>query len=505
MPLRTAGTPSALFGTAVLGSALISPAVLGVPPRPAAAPPRPRIAAVGGAGAAAVTITNGTRFIGAGGKVVHAHAGGMIKVGGHYYWFGQNAHSTNRFRFISVYRSADLRTWRFRNHVLTQASADELNVAGLWRPKVIYNARTRRYVLWMRKEKKEGDFRQGRVAVATSATVDGDYTYRGSFRPLGVKSFDMSVFRDDDGRAYLISTTNDQKDLTIFRLTSDYRRPAARVATLRGVGREAASMFKRDGVYFIVSSGVTGWQPNQAKYTSARRITGPWSRHSNIGDSIAYGSQAASVLPVQGSTTTSYLYMGDRNANAWGGRINGSEYVWLPLRFPSRRSVSMRWYPRVSINTATGVVRGVGSGHAYEVLRARHSGKCLAVRWSSKADGAGTAQQPCGTSASSNQHWQALGLGNGYHRLVARHSHKCLTVPSSSTADGVRVTQRTCGTGAAQQWRLTRIDGYYRITARHSGKCLDIRHGSTAAGVRAIQYRCRGSANQQWRRAGAPY
>ncbi|GAA2499955.1 hypothetical protein [Streptomyces gobitricini] len=31
----------------------------------------------------------------------------------------------------------------------------------------------------------------------------------------------------------------------------------------------------------------------------------------------------------------------------------------------------MRWYPRVSIDTATGVVKGVGSSPAYEQLRAR--------------------------------------------------------------------------------------------------------------------------------------
>ncbi|TDD21531.1 beta-xylosidase [Nonomuraea diastatica] len=472
-------------------------------------PPLVLPAAVAGeARTAAVTVavTNGVQFTGAAGKPLHAHAGGVIRVRGYFYWFGQNAHGNNRFRFISVYRSTDLRTWEFRNHVLTQSSAPELKVAGLWRPKVIYNARTKQYVLWMRKEKKEGDFSQGRVAVATSPTVDGDYRYRGSYRPLNDKSFDMTVFRDDDGQAYLISTTNAQEDLTIFRLTPDYLRVAARVTTLRGVKREAQAIFKRGGVYFLVSSGVTGWQPNQAKYATATRIAGPWSRMADVGDSIAYGSQAAHVLPVQGSATTSYLYMGDRHANAWGGKINASEYVWLPLRFPSTRSLSMRWYPRVSINTATGVVRGLGSGHAYEIVRARHSGKCLTVRWSSRADGAGTAQQPCGTAASQNQHWQVLGLGNGYHQLVARHSHKCLTVPSSSTASGVRVTQRTCGTGANQQWRLTRTTGgYYRITARHSGKCLDIRYGSAASGVRAIQFTCKGSANQQWRRAGAPY
>ncbi|MEU8350138.1 RICIN domain-containing protein [Streptomyces sp. NPDC048845] len=462
--------------------------------------------AAGEPGAAApATVTNGVRFTDSAGRVLHGHGGGVIKTGRYYYWFGENPHPNNRFRYISVYRSTDLRTWTFRNHVLTQSSARELRVATLWRPKVVHNARTGQYVLFLRKERKEGDFGQGRVAIATSRTVDGDYTYRRSFRPLGYKSFDMTVFRDDDGRAYLISTTNKQQDLTVFRLTPDYLGVAARVTTLRGVQREAQAVFKRNGVYFLLSSGVTGWQPNQARYSTARSMAGPWSRQADVGDSITYGSQSAFVLPVRGRTTTSYLYMGDRHANAWGGRVKDSEYVWLPLRFPSARTLSMRWHPRVFVDTATGVVRGAGSGHAYEELRARHSGKCLAARWS-RADGAGVMQRSCGVAKDQNQHWQVRSLGNGYHRLVVRYSHKCLTVPGSSTADGTRITQRACGTGANQQWRITDLGGgRHRITARHSGRCLDIRHGSTADGARAVQYTCKGSPNQQWWRAGAPY
>lgn len=464
-----------------------------------------------GAEAAPVTVTNGVQFTDSANNVLHGHGGGMIKVDEYYYWFGENPHPDNQFRYISVYRSTDLRNWEFRNNVLTQASEADLNVATVWRPKVIYNARTKQYVMWMRKEKEPGDFTQSLVAVATSSTVDGAYTYRGSFHPLGYRSFDMTVFVDDDDTAYLISTTNesntnDQDDLTIFRLTPDYLSVVAKTTTLRGVKREAQAMFKRDGVYFMVTSGVTGWQANQAKYATATSIAGPWSSLANLGDSITYGSQSAYVLPVQGSTTTSYLYLGDRHGNAWGGKVKDSKYVWLPLSFPSTRSLSMSWYPEVSIDTETGVVRGVGSGHAYQELRARHSGKCLAVRWSSHEDGAGVAQQDCGTAADQNQHWQVLDLQTGYHQLITRHSNKCLTVPSSSADDGVRVTQRTCGTDANQQWQVTDTgNGYHQLVARHSGKCLDITHGSTTADAQAIQYTCKNTANQQWQLPGAPY
>jgi hypothetical protein len=319
----------------------------------------------------------------------------------------------------------------------------------------------------------------------------------------------MTVFRDDDGTAYLISATRVNADLNIYRLTADYTAVASLVQTLWvGSYREAPAMVKRNGVYFLLTSGATGWQPNQARYATASSVSGAWSGLADLGNSITYGSQPAYVLPVQGTSTTSYLYLGDRWAGAWSGPVNDSRYVWLPLTFGSATSVSMSWYPQVSIDTATGVVTGVGSGNAYETVRARHSGKCADVVSRSTADGANVVQYACNGGA--NQHFQALSIGSGYHQLVARHSNKCLTVPSSSTADGVQVQQQSCGpannaANTNQQWQITDLGGgYHRITARHSGKCLDVAGYSTADSARIVQYTCNGGTNQQWQRVGAP-
>ncbi|WP_437817206.1 RICIN domain-containing protein [Sorangium sp. So ce1078] len=467
--------------------------------------------------AAPVTVTNGVQFTDAAGNVVRGHDGGMIKVGKYYYWFGANPHPNNRFQHISVYRSTDLHTWEFRRHVLTETSAP--GVENLQRPKVIYNARTGHYVLFMRKENHPAPLTDNQVAIATSPTVDGDYTYRRHFRPLGEKSFDVSVFQDNDRdrTAYLISTTGDeQQHLTIYRLKPDYLYVDAREHVLSNVKREAQTMFKRDGVYFLVTSGITAWQPNQAKYATATSIKGPWSGMADLGDSITYGSQPTYILPIQGSNTTSYLYIGDRHGNAWDGKLKDSEHVWLPLQFPTDRSLSMRWHPRVSINTTTGEVSGVGPGHAYEQLRAKHNDQCLAVRRftdgpilkddRTRDDGVAVTQRACGTAAAPNQHWQLLHLGAGYHRIVARHSHKCLTVPSSSTANEVQVTQAPCGTGDNQQWKITDFPGgYSQITARHSGKCLAIAYDPATEAPKAIQFTCKDTANQRWKRASAPY
>nr|WP_254438386.1 family 43 glycosylhydrolase [Paenibacillus sp. DCT19] len=169
------------------------------------------------ASAAPVNITNGVQFKDTNGGVIHAHGGGMIQADGFYYWFGENRNPNGTFKAVSVYRSSDLKNWEYRNDVLTSQSATELNISNIERPKVIYNSATGKYVLWMHKENGI-DYGEAKVAVATSNTVDGDYTYVGSYRPLGYDSRDMTVY-NDNGTAYLISATRVNADLNIYKLT----------------------------------------------------------------------------------------------------------------------------------------------------------------------------------------------------------------------------------------------------------------------------------------------
>ncbi|MFE1348668.1 family 43 glycosylhydrolase, partial [Streptomyces sp. NPDC058757] len=180
------------------------------------------LGAAGTAHAAAVTVTNATRFTDPAGNPVHAHGGGVLKVGSYYYWFGEDRNADNSFRYVSAYRSTDLKTWEFRNHVLTQETDPELRGANIERPKVVHNAATGQFVMWMHKEGSATDYSEARAAVAVSSTVDGDYSWRGSFRPLGHMSRDITTFVDTDGTGYMISAANENADLHVYRLTPDY-------------------------------------------------------------------------------------------------------------------------------------------------------------------------------------------------------------------------------------------------------------------------------------------
>jgi ricin-type beta-trefoil lectin protein/glycosyl hydrolase family 43 len=447
--------------------------------------------------AASVTVDVGVQFTDTSGNLVQAHGGGVIKVGSYYYWFGENRHSNNLFRAVSAYRSTDLKNWEFRNNVLTQSSHSELQTSWVERPKVIFNASTNQFVMWMHWENGQ-HYGEARAAVAYSSTVDGNYTYQGSFRPLGQHmSRDITLFKDDDGTGYMISAARENYDLHIYRLNADYRGVAQLVANpWPGGHREAPALFKRNGVYFMLTSGATGWSPNQAQYATATSVSGPWSSMRNVADSTTFGSQPAYVLPIQGSQTTSYLYLGDRWAGAWGGPVSDSGYVWLPITFSSNTTMSMANADQVVIDTATGTLSAVSLPH--HRISVRHSGKCLDISDVSQANGTALLQYSCGSGL--NQQFRLQATDGQYYQLIARHSRKCIEVRDGSTADGAAVQQWSCDGGQNQHWSLVDAgSGYVRIVARHSGKCLDLPSSSTS-NIQFKQYSCNGGQNQQFQR-----
>jgi hypothetical protein len=305
-----------------------------------------------------VIFDNGYPLFDAYADVLHAHGGGILQHAGYFYYFGENRNynGDDTFFAVSCYRSTDLKNWEFRNHVLTRQADPDLEFAKIERPKVVYCAATDKFVMWAHKE-YGNNYNEARAAVAWCDTPDGDYIYVGSFNPLGYMSRDCTLYVDDDANAYFLSAANSNADLHLYKLTSDYLSVDYLVTKIWvGSSREAPCLFKRNGYYFIVSSGCTGWTPNQAKYGYATNLVGPWSSLYDLGNSTTYSSQSHYVLTLQGSLETSYLYMGDRWARAWSDYTDRSRYIWLPLEFTSDTSMVMNWYEAISIDTGTGEI-----------------------------------------------------------------------------------------------------------------------------------------------------
>ncbi len=457
--------------------------------------------------AAEAAITNGNQFKDTSGNVIHAHGGGMINYEGYYYWYGEYRDSSNYFLGVRCYRSQDLVNWEFRGEVLSPNSASELTKCNVERPKVMYNASTKEFVMWMHWENGV-HYGEARAAVAYCKTPDGKYTYQGSFRPYatrgvidhdlpGYMSRDCNVFVDTDGKGYFISSSNENMDLHLYELTYDYKNIASLKTKLYvGKQREAPCLIKRNEYYYLITSGCTGWDPNQTKYAYSKNLGSGWSELYNLGDSTTYKSQPAFIIPVQGSKETTYLYTGDRWAGAWGGKVNDSQYVWLPLEFRSDTSLELPYYSTIKINAAEGVItEPISHTTKYKIVN-KNSGKVLDAR-----NGARASQLVQWTdNGSSSQRWYLVDMGSGYKKIVSASSRYVLDVQDSSSADGTSIIQWYSNGGNNQQWQFIDAgDGYYKVKNRSSTKILDVYKWSTDDGGIIQQWSDVTGSNQDWK------
>lgn len=156
----------------------------------------------------------------------------------------------------------------------------------------------------------------------------------------------MTVFVDDDGKAYLFHASEDNRTMHISLLTDDYVKPAGKYKRIfEGRCMEAPAVFKFEGKYYLVGSDCTGWKPNPQRSAVAESIWGPWKELGNpcIGPNanLTFLAQSNYVLPVAGKKGA-FIWMGDR----WHPENQiDSRYVWLPIRFAKERFV-ISWMDR---------------------------------------------------------------------------------------------------------------------------------------------------------------
>jgi hypothetical protein len=293
------------------------------------------------------------------GQHVQAHGGGIIRVGDLYYWFGEDrSRGLDRAkRYVSCYSSMDLIRWTFRNRVIQLADPEGFGPTWvLERPKVFYNAKTRRYVMYMHIDGpapgETGEYKLARVGVAISDNVDGDYRYLKSFRPLGHESRDIGQFIDDDGTAYLIFEDR-PFGFRIAALSDDYLNVEKEVCLIP-LHWEGGAVVHFGGLYYAIGSALTGWSPNPNKYVTARSLRGPWSDSKDIAPPATktYGSQSGMLLKVVGDKATVVIFMGD----IWEPKaLWDSRYLWMPLEIGKGRL----WLPKPkpwTLDTKSGVV-----------------------------------------------------------------------------------------------------------------------------------------------------
>ncbi len=333
------------------------------------------------------------------GTHINAHGGGILFHNEKYYWYGEHkigGEAGNSAQVgVHVYSSDDLYNWIDEGIALkvneTDATSDIAKGCILERPKVIYNTRTQKFVMWFHLELKGQGYDAARSGVAVADNPTGPFIFIESVRPnkeawpLNVKGYhkypvsdtikrnycggegclpthvdslnilgrdfkhgqmarDMNLFVDDDGKAYHLYSSEENSTLHIAELSDDYLSHSGRYARFfSNRYMEAPTILKTsNGKYYIIASGCTGWAPNPARSARADHIFGPWTELGNpcIGQdsTTTFYSQSTYILPVQGKEDV-FIFMADRwtPENPIDGR-----YIWLPIYFENDR-IRLKW------------------------------------------------------------------------------------------------------------------------------------------------------------------
>lgn len=266
------------------------------------------------------------------GRLIQAHGGGITLWKGVYYWFGEDRTSSNdpenpEKRYVACYSSRDLTRWSFRGEALVLTDPEHLGPRWvLERPKVFVNSRTGKFVLYAHLD--DAHYKFARVMVAVSNHILGPYKYVKSYRPLGEESRDIGQFVDDDGSSYLIFESRPTHGFFVARLTGDFLN--VEKTCFIPAPLEGGALVHYRGLYYVVGSHMTGWQPNPNVYATAPALTGPWTNFRPLASPAVnnYGSQSTMLLKVVGQKATTVIFMADQ----WRPReLWDSRYLWMPL------------------------------------------------------------------------------------------------------------------------------------------------------------------------------
>lgn len=325
-------------------------------------------------------IRSGELWFDDGGRHINAHGGGIMKYGDTYYWFGEHKDDRTSDALVGVmcYASKDLVNWRncgvalsvtepvpnqgndrrMRRGATTNSDIEQGCI--LERPKVIYNPVTKKFCMWFHLELKGQGYSAARYGVAVADRPEGPYKFLYSSRanagtwpiegsPMNFDEYlkrdystgqmarDMTLFVDDDGKAYHIFSSEENYTLHIAELTADYLHHTGRYTRMAPGGQnEAPAIFKHNGTYWMITSGCTGWAPNEARMFSAPSIWGPWTQHSNPcrGPKAdkTFNGQSTFILPVNGQ----YIFMAD----IWRPQHpRDARYIWLPIEFEDGKPI----------------------------------------------------------------------------------------------------------------------------------------------------------------------
>ncbi len=287
-----------------------------------------------------VTIDNSQPRRDIAGNIVDAHDGCLQFFAGRYYLYGtaygrsSGFSINNRFR---VYSSPDLKNWTLEGELL-ESPPDGV----YYRPYVVFNPHSRKYVLFYNWYPKLWD---GKTGVAVSDTPEGPFTIANPDLALSQKAFqpgDGSPFVDEDGTGYFIYTVIGQShSVRIEQLTRDYQASTGKCTEVLARDCEAPVLFRRGNWYYALTTQCCCFcsEGTDAKVFTAPSPLGPYQERVNINRPSmnkppTIAAQETWVAQLPGENGTAYMWMADRwNSADDGVKGHDSQFWSAPLQF----------------------------------------------------------------------------------------------------------------------------------------------------------------------------
>ena len=208
-----------------------------------------------------------------------------------------------------------------------------------YRPYVKFNPQTKKYVLWYNWYRTLWN---GQYGVAVAESPAGSFVIQNrDVKVQREKPGDLGLFVDDDGVAYLIYTSiKEDHGISIEKLSNDYLSSTFTNSGIIAKGCEACSMFKRNGIYYILFDVCCCFCPAGfgARVYTAKTPLRPYTLRGNINrsedGSIIIPAQQTHIAKIPGPDGMQYIWMGD----LWGSRNDGIkghdlQYWSGPLQF----------------------------------------------------------------------------------------------------------------------------------------------------------------------------
>lgn len=184
------------------------------------------------------------------GKIVDIHDGNLLAANNQFYLYGSAYGNTNGFtksNTFECYSSSDLSVWKKSTLTLLKNAPSGI----YYRPKVIYNARTKKYVLWFN---WYPELWEGKYGVAVSDNPEGPFEILNTDLKIGNKEVgDFSLMVDEDKSAYIVYNTIAGHKIFVEKLNEDYTASSLIISSEIDNDCEAPAMFKRGKYYYILT------------------------------------------------------------------------------------------------------------------------------------------------------------------------------------------------------------------------------------------------------------